>query len=440
MTLKKLLLFSVLLMCHLICAQQAVILNEVIVSDSQLKNFSDTKSIQVLNDSVIKNNQASLTALLDYNSLIYFKENGLGMVSSPSFRGTTAQQTAVIWNGININSQFTGQTDFNTISTRDFTSISIQPGGGSTIYGSSAIGGTIHLNNDLSFKKQFANNFQLNYGSFNTLGVNYNSAVSTAKTSIQISISRNSSDNDYKYLNSDQINKNGQFYNTSISANFGYKLNAFNFLKLYSQLFESERHFSGGLGSFSISKYQDLNSRNLLEWDNFSNAFTSKIKLAFLSEQYKYFESADAPIFDYGKAETFIAKYDLHYKITPSANFNAIVDFTNIKSVGSNIGSNQRFITSGALLFKKQFKDILSFELSFRKEIAANYESPLLYAAGMKYAFSKYYFLKLNSSRSFRIPTFNDNYWQRSGNIELKPELADQAELIQELHLHNITL
>ena len=84
-----------------------------------------------------------------------FKENGLGMVSSPSFRGTTAQQTAVIWNGININSQLNGQTDFNTITTRDYTSITVRSGGGSSIYGSSAIGGSIHLNNELTFKNQF---------------------------------------------------------------------------------------------------------------------------------------------------------------------------------------------------------------------------------------------------------------------------------------------
>jgi iron complex outermembrane receptor protein len=48
-------------------------------------------------------------------------ENGLGMVSSPSFRGPHCK--AVIWNGININSQLLGQTDFNTITTQDFNSI-----------------------------------------------------------------------------------------------------------------------------------------------------------------------------------------------------------------------------------------------------------------------------------------------------------------------------
>jgi iron complex outermembrane receptor protein len=69
---------------------------------------------------------ASLTALLLANTAVYFKENGPGMVSSPSFRGTSAQQTAVIWNGLNINSQLNGQTDFSTVNARDFNQVSVR--------------------------------------------------------------------------------------------------------------------------------------------------------------------------------------------------------------------------------------------------------------------------------------------------------------------------
>ena len=94
MTAKKLLLFSVLCLCQILCAQtDSIALTEVVVTDSQLRNFSNTQSVLKINDSIMEKNQPSLTSLLNYNSVIYFKENGLGMVSSPSFRGTTAQQT-----------------------------------------------------------------------------------------------------------------------------------------------------------------------------------------------------------------------------------------------------------------------------------------------------------------------------------------------------------
>ena len=135
----------------------AILLREVEVSDHLLKDFSKTQNITTLSDSIIKRNASFLTSLLNYNSLIYFKENGLGGASSPSFRGTTASQTAVVWNGININSQLLGQTDFNTINSLGFNSITVKPGGGSVLYGSGAIGGSIHLNTDLYYYKKFEN-------------------------------------------------------------------------------------------------------------------------------------------------------------------------------------------------------------------------------------------------------------------------------------------
>jgi len=165
MTWKFLFCGLALLLFQLVLGQNDSIvrLNEVVVSDSKLQKFLNAQQIRVLNDSVLQKNTGSFTNLLLFNSPIYFKENGAGMVSSPSFRGTTAQQTAVIWNGININSQLNGQTDFNTINAADFNSIGIRSGGGSVLYGSGAVGGSIHLTNLLSFNSKIKHQFRANY-------------------------------------------------------------------------------------------------------------------------------------------------------------------------------------------------------------------------------------------------------------------------------------
>ena len=441
MTLKKQFLFAVLLLCQCICAQKdsITILNEVLISDLQLKKFSNSQSVVKLPDSILSNNKTSLTTLLNYNSVIYFKENGLGMVSSASFRGTTAQQTAVIWNGININSQLNGQTDFNTISAKDLNSISIRAGGGSSVYGSSAIGGSIHLNNELSFGNQLENTLQTNYGSFNTLGVNYKMQLASTKFSSQISISRNSSDNDYDYLDTNKKNENGQFYNTSFNLNLGYKLDAKNVLKLYSYLFDGERHFSGTLAAPSKSKYNDLNTRNLLEWIGSYNRFTSKVKVAFLSEKYKYFENAATSIFSDAKAETVTAKYDLSYQLNSKIEINSILDFTQTKGSGIDIGENNRQIGSGILLLKHQLFEKFLYEITVRKEITDNYKSPVLFSIGTNYSAFSFYKVKINGSRNYRIPTFNDLYYQGSGNLNLKPESSYQVEVGHEFKFKNTT-
>ncbi len=442
MTLKKLFLIVLILLCRNAVAQtdSVVVLKEVIITDTQLRDYSNTQGVQKLNDSVINRNASSLTSLLNYNSVIYFKENGLGMVSSPSFRGTTAQQTAVVWNGININSQLNGQTDFNTLNTRDFTNISVRAGGGSVIYGSSAIGGSIHLNNELAFGDNFSNELRAEYGSFNTLGLNYKVNAATDKFSTHVSITRNSSDNDYDYPGYNLKNDNGQFHNTSVNAALAYKLNEKNTLRLYSYIFDGERHFSRTLAAPSRSMYQDLNTRNLLEWMGRYGKFTSKLKAAYLTERYKYYENFRNDIFTTGEVKTWLARYDVAYDLTDGIKLNAIVDYTENHGDGSDIIKQTRQIGSGSLLMKHVVTQKLQYELGVRKEITSVYDSPVLYSFGAKYDVARFYSIRLNGSRNFRIPTFNDLYWQGSGNADLNPETSYQAELGNEFRVGGVKL
>ena len=442
MATKKFLLSCILLFGQLIVAQNntAIPLNEVIVSDNQLKNFTDSQSVLKLNDSIISKNQSSLTSLLNYNSVIYFKENGLGMVSSPSFRGTTAQQTAVIWNGININSQLLGQTDFNTISTRGYNSIDVKAGGGSVIYGSGAIGGTIHLNNDLNFKNTFKNNLEVYYGDFNTLSAVYGITAATNNWSVNASLTRNSSDNDFKFVGQEDRNVNGQYYNNNLSTAVGYKINAKNSIKFYSELYDGERHFSLTSPYAVKTKYQDFNTRNLVTWTSIVGNSTSNLKVAYITEHYNYFEDIDTKEYESGGVNSFIAKYDFLYAFTPKMILNTIVDYNKSKGIGSGIGTESREIGGVSVLLKHSLTERWNYELSFRKEISDVYKSPILFSAGSKFDFSKLYQLKLNVSRNYRTPTFNDLYWLGSGNLDLKPENSYQVEVSNDFQYKDFTL
>jgi outer membrane cobalamin receptor len=431
MTLKQFILPLMLMLCHTLMAQKDTIvqLKEVVISDTQLRDFSATQSVQLLNDSVIGRNAAFLTSLLQYNTVIYFKENGLGMVSSPSFRGTTAQQTAVIWNGININSQLNGQTDFNTLNTRDFNAVSVRAGGGSVIYGSSAIGGSIHLNSEIDYADAFTNELRINYGSFNTQGLHYKTAISNKKFSASVSVTRNSSDNDYDYIGREGKNINGQYYNNSINAVAGYKFSSRNRLVLYTYLFDGERHFSLIFPSEIKTKYRDSNMRNMLEWVGSYGKFTSKLKAAFLQEEYRYFANIAYHEFTFGRVQSIIGKYDLLFKPNEKFKINMVLDFTQNKGNGSDIINKTRQIGAASLLISHELGSRFMYEAGLRKEITNNYESPVLFSLGTKYKFAPFYTLKLNTSKNFRIPTFNDLYWQEGGNDELKPESSWQAEM-----------
>ncbi|MGB7785416.1 MAG: TonB-dependent receptor [Salinimicrobium sp.] len=414
-------------------------LDEVVVSDLRLYKSSGGNRLQVLKDSTLEQNAASLGSLLKFNSPIYFKENGAGMVSSAAFRGTTAAQTAVVWNGININSQFNGQTDFNTLLSSGYDKVVVRSGGGSVLYGSGAIGGSVHLNNELKFGSGFKNQLRLKAGSFSSFFGNYSGKYSSEVTSVEVKLSRNSSDNDFEYLGTDKFNENGDYQNTSVNAAAAFLLSDQNLLKFYTNYYDGERGFSGTLSIPSKSKYEDINSRNLLEWEAYLQDFTSNLSLAYLDETYRYFENRENEVHSFGRAKTGIVKYDLEYRLNNNMSISALADLQQTRGEGTNIGNATRTTGSAGMLFLHELQDFY-YELSARKEFSDKYNSPLLFALNSGYRVSSNYDLRFNFSRNYRIPTFNDLFWYAGGDQTLEPEESLQTELGQDLHFGHFNI
>ncbi len=407
------------------------VLDVVVLSDTKLKEYASGFKITKLNDSIIAKNATSLTGLLAFNSNIYFKENGFGMVSSPSFRGTNASQTAVIWNGININSQLNGQTDFNTINTSQFNDVTIRSGGGSVQYGSGSIGGTVHLNNKLAFYTHFDNDIKLSYGSFDTKNIAYSTDFGSNKWSGNVGVSYIESENDYKFLGTDLKNTNGAFNNFNVNANFGLFISNRDVLKLYHQSFVSERELSSALVAPSRSKYEDENFRTMLEWTRLSNATTSKFKVAHLQELFRYYPNKDQPDYSIGKVNTLILKHNFNMRLSEAIQVQSILEYNYIEGDGSSFASPNRRVFSATALLNHKLTEKLTYGVNLRKDVTSDFKNPFVFSLDARYDVSQYYTLQINGSKNFRIPTFNDLYWQPGGNLDLVPESSYQIDFGQ---------
>lgn len=435
--------------CFLFCAinlfaqKDTIVINlkEIVLPISKVKDFSKGYSTISISDGLVSRDIKSLTDVLRFNSFIYFKENGLGMVSSPSFRGTNASQTAVIWNGININSQLNGQTDFNAISSNSYDNITVRSGGGSVLFGSGAIGGTVHLNNDISFLDKTKHKFLLKYGSFNTKHISYNFKKANTKSYLSIGFGHNASNNNFKYLDTSLKNDNGDFYNYNIDVNYGYKINKQHQIKFFSTTFFSNRNLSRTLNAPSNDAYKDINLKNLLEWSYFispKQAITSKV--AYVFNEFKFFDDKyNEDIFSLGTVKRKIVKLDYSNYVSRNIKLNAIAGFENTSVDGSSFSPNQRNIFSSVFSFNHQLTKKLSYGLQFRQEYLKDFNSPFLYSLGIEQEFNKYYTLSFNTSKNFRIPTFNDLYWQPGGNLDLKPEASYQLEIGNTIRFQKIS-
>ncbi|MFV8225990.1 TonB-dependent receptor [Christiangramia aquimixticola] len=437
---KNFLILLVLLVCNISVTAQVDSINwlqEVRLSDVMLKTHSGGQIVKELNDSVINKNQPSLTQLLKFNSPLFFRENGNGMVSSASSRGTGAAHTAVVWNGININSQLTGQTDFNAVNGKLYNNVKLKSGGGSVVYGSGAIGGSIHLNNEMSFTPGNSQLIQAGYGSFDTYEAVYKGAFSNNENSLNFGFGGIASNNDYKYPGEDLKNQNGDFKNFSFNIAAGRWFNDKNLIKFYSNFYKGARGFSGTLNIESKSKFVDENFKNLLEWKAFHGDLVSSLKLAQLNESYRYFENRETKDHSVGKANSLIGKYELKYKLDKSRSLNFIADITKISGKGSEISQDDR-VNTGFSVFWKQELPKLNYEFSLRQELNKDYDSPLLFSAGMDYLVLDQYSIGLNISRNYRLPSMNDLFWVQGGNPDLKPEKSYQAEISNVIQLKNL--
>jgi len=415
-------------------------LDEVILSDIKLERYAKGYKVEVLNDSILVKNGNSLTDLLRFNSNIYFKENGYGMVSSASFRGTNAAQTAVIWNGININSQLNGQVDFNTIVSTNYDALQIRSGGGSVQYGSGAIGGTVHLSNNLDFRKHLDQRLQLGFGSFNTGQANYKVNYGNEKFSAIAGVAYLGSDNDYRYLNSELRNENGAFNNLDISLNLGYTLSETDVFKLYHQNFRSEREFSGTLLAPSLSKYETEDYRTMLEWAHIKPKFSSNLKAVHLYEKFKYFENVELEQFNLGQVNTWLIKHRYKLEISKRVEFLLITDFSQSLGKGDSFINPKRDAFSATAIISHRPTPNLQYALNIRQDAISDFDSPLVFSGDFSYQVFKWYQLKLNASKNFRVPTFNDLYWSPGGNLDLEPETSFQIDLGHDINFKDLDI
>ena len=411
-------------------------LPEVVLTDSQLISFSKGFKLEKLADSIVKRNPASLTDVLRHNSSIYFKENGNGMVSSPSFRGTNAAQTAVIWNGININSVFTGQTDFNTISPFNYDEISIRSGGGGVQYGSGAVGGSVHVNNNFPFDEADRSEVGMRYGSFSTLGGNAATTKTWGDNYLNVGVDFISSDNDYDYVGKNKKNLHGEYLRFTANLNQARRLNR-GVVSLNSEYSYNDRNFSGSLNTIGRDGYKDVNTRNLLQLRQKYGRFNTTARVAHLFEQFRYYPDSEGIVFSEGRANTLIGGIESETMLGKAIKIMAKVEYTLIDAQGDNTGNNERRTFSAVMLMNHKLSKNFNYGINLRKDFSNDFENPFLFSADAKWTLSQSYALRLNGSKNYRVPTFNDLYWYAGGNYKLKPETSYQVELGQEFHFGN---
>lgn len=405
-------------------------LNIVNLKSVTLNKHSKGFKVITLNDSILINNVESFSSLLRFNSPIYIKEYGAGGTSSASFRGTSASNTAVIWNGININSINNGQTGFNSFNVSLFDNVNIRSGGGSIEFGSGAIGGTVHLNDELNFGDYIKNQLVVSVGSFETYHNLYKFSFGSETTAVKVGLSYNESENNYKWLGYNLRNENGAYHNTDFSFSIAQKISKFGKISFFTSKYNGVRQFSGQLPNPSAAKekYKDLSFRNLLNFNYQKNASSHTVKFAYLTQEYQYFADKNKADFNFGKSQRFFLNYDFSYKFSSNSSIETFSEVESTFGKTDQIKEKNRKQFSQSLIYNQRIENFGSLNAKVRKDFNSDYTMPLVFALGAEIKPARNTFVRFNGSKNYRVPSYNDLYWPSLGNENLIPESSLQGE------------
>jgi iron complex outermembrane receptor protein len=122
-------------------------------------------------------------------------------------------------------------------------------------------------------------------------------------------------------------------------------------------------------------------------------------------------------------------KHNYKREFSKRLTLNMITDFTHVTANGSSFDKPKRNGFSVTAILSHRPIETVQYNLNIRQDVISDFDSPLVFSGDVSYQILEWYVLKLNASKNFRVPTFNDLYWSPGGNLDLSPERSFQVDL-----------
>lgn len=411
------------------CALIAIVLLSSFSIFAQSKDSSyllKTVEIKSLKPDFTKNNYLNeiytAQSLQNQWSDLYIKNYGIGQLSTFSVRGLGAENVALLWSGIPINSPMNGLLDLNQIPNSLLQNIHfsnesrLNSGGELSISNTDfqqnqiALSSTAYLSNLFSYKVDGQFQFQRSKFSFiNQL---------------------THGENDYEFIHSDLTKKrihhnavqqiNTQlFYNYAldrwdIQAGFWYQnqdrdIPASEFYPVETQSL-IDRNWRGFLGLKNKNldvKLAYMNESQQYNDQNISFPMESRHKVATWKGTFSYFNPLN------NKLKLSYQLYPAHYNVSSTSLADSSIDIIEAIQI---------------LQMGYQINEKLKLDAGLKSQINSNFNNLLLPFTSIEYKMNQRWTTSLTADINERNPTMNDLYFQFYGNINLRPETNYQIK------------
>ena len=348
------------------------------------------------------------------------QQGGRGQSSSIFMRGTNANHTLVLLDGIRISSATLGTANIQTIAPSQIERIEVIKGSRTAIWGSDAIGGVIQI-----FTRQSSGiSAEVNLGSQGYKQIAGAISFEHGEGHSNISINSEQADG-FDVLATAEPDDDG-FEALSISASGSQPLTRQLEMTYLLQMNKNDNEYDNAWAG-----------NNKVDTDNYA---------WFVGANYS-FSDVNQVAFKLGQNQDSALNYGTEYEdlyetirdqfsvvssnhITPEASITLGVDYNNESITTTSAYPTDERSVFGAFVHTDYKVGQFLFEIALRHDDVENIDSESTYNLGLGYDLSDATTLVLSHSTGFKAPTFNDLYSPFGGNPDLVSETSMTTELL----------
>lgn len=424
------------------------ILIQEVVTVGELKKYQSGAKIEKIPANWMEvANDGNLEQLLSRMLPIPLKSNA-GSLSTIRLRGSSPDHTSINFGGINISSLTLGQANASNVPVYLFDDVSVQFGSSNTGSESGSIGGAVFLGVQNNWTDGFKAEARVSQGSFGEQLYGTKLFIGNGKFEAVTRVYYYYKTNDFEFTNlafrdfenhvseKEDRQHNANIENYGLLQELNYRFAERNFLTVKVWL-ENDWHYiqqTMHMNLYNPGYKETYEDNNLRVWADYKNN-EHRLKYQF-GAGYVY----DSSLNNDDGADTIqtqriigeaSAEYEFSKKSWLKFGTTATRIFPKVYTYSVDLKYEDRIDFVAA--FHQQFFNKLTATLNLRKGFVTGFDVPFTPAFGLDYlALSKEkYILNVlgNVAKSYRVPTFNDRFWEPGGNPNMLPEKGMSYEL-----------
>ncbi|MDD5282492.1 MAG: TonB-dependent receptor, partial [Candidatus Omnitrophica bacterium] len=420
-----------------VAAAEDVDLDKIVVTPSRIEESSGDvgRVVDVLTSADMEKSgsQDLASALTDLTSVDISNYGGPNAEKSIRMRGSTSAQVLVLMDGRPINNPRDGSVDLSNIPLDNISRVEVMHGPGSSLYGSSAMGGVVNIITKNPPKEGQKAEVYSSFGTARTYIERMLYGAKVSKLGFLVSGG---------YQSSEGFRENSELSAKDCNLKLAYELNGENNVSFNSGFYTSKVGVPGATNEFDADDKQNTLKRFFdLNWEFQPDEQTGVSARAYQSyDRLEFLEnSTDLFLNPANKKDihgTTVRGFDLQLDKRLLDTYSIVGGFNYVYNLNDSTssGKHRYHVSSGYLENRLDlFDEKLNVNLSARLDDYSNFGTQINPSLDLLYKLNDAIKFHGLISRSFRAPTFNDLYWPNDGmgegNPNLKPEKGVTGEL-----------